>query len=279
MTSCKYFNFLLILLFVSEIYSQSYLPEREFENIEFNCKHEWYKADFVEQMVSDTCDGYNRIGSYSNPIFLVDNDYIYSGMEVHYYDLLYAGFLITKRQIYSGDLIWQYYIDLDSVDRQEVVVNIYKNNDDELFVTTLRRLAHPLIKDPTTFTFGTSDKMNLVRRKIRTSDGSIKTIENTPTDSLSFLSYSNYLSPVSNTEVLYHSDTSIVVRKYENNSLSNGYNFKLEQINFDFKNNIKKIEGKIEISNLVPRFDIIKGENLDFGVMVCIRRTTLLLRL
>lgn len=256
------FSVLFLPFFITALSSQSSLPEREYQDIVFNCKYEWYDADFNSKMESDSCDGYNRLNSYSNPVVFIDNDHVYTGMEVHYNRLLYAGFMITKRNLQSGALQWQYYVDLDSVDRQEVVINIQKKNNDELYVTSLRQVA-----PPGQFDFGVSREMVLVRRSLDIASGKLKSILSTSSDSIQLLNYTNFKTPIFNSLLLYNTDTTSVVRKYDvkyNNGLTD---LKLDQREYFLLRSTMNVQRQIEISDILTSYNYIPEDSMHCGIL------------
>jgi hypothetical protein len=95
--------------------------------------------NFDPAIVSDSSDGYNCFRIPYDIPDIIDDTAIYSiNFKRGKWDL-FIGTYITKRDLYSGNLVWQIEYGLNDVNRQEVAILFYLNNDGNLEVINLLR--------------------------------------------------------------------------------------------------------------------------------------------
>lgn len=152
---------------------QIFHPERPFEKIRYAQQPIWHAPAYLEAMVSDTSDGYNRIGRYYNNTTKIIGNEIYLGYATHHYRELYSGFLIEKRKLDDGELLWQKVIDLSISNRQEVLIAIEMDADSNLMVISYKRIAPYKALDPGSFNTAASRLMILERRYLDKDSGEI----------------------------------------------------------------------------------------------------------
>lgn len=133
--------YILILIFIIRVvsYSQtSVLPQRPYEKISFEGLNPvWHETCFDPAFIGgDTCDGYNLYERSFYEDVLFEYPYFY---KIHHRWGVYQanGTYIQKRNIETGELVWQTYYGLPVDERQEFGRLLYINAQDQLEVISL----------------------------------------------------------------------------------------------------------------------------------------------
>jgi Secretion system C-terminal sorting domain len=149
----KYFYLYILFLISINIQGQTDPPFYPYAPLIFpDLKPIWYEVNFDSSIIGDSTDGYNYFFIPTDVPDLIDDEFIYSTFYKYGRKELFSGTYIIKRNIYTGQLIWQAKYGFPDDPRQEVARLMYFNKENELEVISQVK-PYPYLTKPWNFEY------------------------------------------------------------------------------------------------------------------------------
>lgn len=135
----KTFTIIIILFSVRNLTSQ--LPVRPYQPIHFQMSSPiWRDVIHETSFISEISDGYNVFSSIPNLVKpLISDDYLYETYNIFKATRGDEGFILLKRNISDGTVIWKQYLHFDSTQIQEFPFLLHKDNEGFVHVYSFRK--------------------------------------------------------------------------------------------------------------------------------------------
>jgi hypothetical protein len=169
-----FFYFVFIgFIICNKTIAQSKHPLIPYEQLKFrNLVPLWYETSIFKNMIGDSCDGYNFLRYNYQSIPIIDGNFIYQNFILKGIKDIALGSVIEKRSLSDGKLIWQAFYNLTNNDRQEAPKRIFINENGNIEIIGLKRIAKYGMADPSFLAAG-SDKMKMTRRIYDSQSGNL----------------------------------------------------------------------------------------------------------